>query len=223
MLRNSRRIFFEWDSRLTEGKPAITGSLHAFVSKTIPVVMLQDVPGVGQKGEIVNVSRGRARNDLVPKKLAVFGTVWENIDEYADPLLIERARILHAKDNVTRKLPFDWINEITLKFIKSTESAGNLRQAVTVLEILKQLSDREELDVLPSDLTLPQGCEEGLRNVGTHKVDLKLAFRGWTGSYSFNVEIVSLEVFEEAERKERELLQAKSRKKIYGLPTDQIE
>lgn len=34
------------------------------------VVLLKDVPGVGKRGEIVNVAEGHARNYLIPRQLA---------------------------------------------------------------------------------------------------------------------------------------------------------
>ena len=35
------------------------------------VILLQDVKPLGKKGEIVNVSDGYARNNIIPKKLGV--------------------------------------------------------------------------------------------------------------------------------------------------------
>ena len=37
---------------------------------SIPVVLLKDVDGRGEEGEIVSVKRGYARNFLVPRKFA---------------------------------------------------------------------------------------------------------------------------------------------------------
>lgn len=37
---------------------------------TIKVILTQNVPGVGEKGDILYVSRGYARNFLIPKKAA---------------------------------------------------------------------------------------------------------------------------------------------------------
>ena len=38
------------------------------------VILLQDVKPLGKKGEIVNVSDGYARNNIIPKKLGVEGS-----------------------------------------------------------------------------------------------------------------------------------------------------
>ena len=38
------------------------------------VVLLKDIPGVGRKNEVKNVSDGYALNMLIPKKLVVPGT-----------------------------------------------------------------------------------------------------------------------------------------------------
>ena len=105
--------YFDWQHTLNKntGKPAISGSKYLFVPKYIPVVLLQDIPSLGVKGQVVDVKRGKsimqfsgdiflnllffvfsegyARTVLFPRKLAVTGSMWENIDEFADPKLME--------------------------------------------------------------------------------------------------------------------------------------
>ena len=45
------------------------------------VILLEDVKGVGKKGEMINASDGHARNFLLPRKLAVEATK-ANINEW---------------------------------------------------------------------------------------------------------------------------------------------
>jgi large subunit ribosomal protein L9 len=48
----------------------------------VEIILLEDVEGVGEKGDLANVSRGYARNYLLPKRLA----------EVANPARIDEVR-----------------------------------------------------------------------------------------------------------------------------------
>lgn len=62
--------------------------------------------------QIVNVKRGYARTLLVPSGVAVYGTLWENIDRFADPAVISReAEIAQQSAKAAETHPTDWINE----------------------------------------------------------------------------------------------------------------
>ena len=61
--------------------------------------------------QIVSVKRGRARTVLVPTGVAVYGTLWENIDRFADPLKV-KAAVQESADAAAagEEHPLDWIN-----------------------------------------------------------------------------------------------------------------
>lgn len=52
-------------------------------AKGIDIVLLEDVPGRGEKGQVVNVKRGYMRNFLYPRRKAVYATP-ENREQYED-------------------------------------------------------------------------------------------------------------------------------------------
>eukprot|EP00392_Amoebophrya_sp_AT5.2_P008438 g8459.t1 len=119
----SVRCFSWWDpehNRKT-GRPAISKSEDLFVSKDIPVVLLKDVPKLGVRGpmvfgfftpQIVHVRRGYARSLLVPSGVAVYGTLWENIDRYADPDVLGAAEATAKMIEAEKEAhPFDWVGE----------------------------------------------------------------------------------------------------------------
>ena len=203
--------FFEYDATLTakNGRPAITGSTHLFVSQDIPVVLKQEIPGLGRKGEIVFVKRGHARHHLIPNQLAVSGALWENILEFADPDLVASARIknINKSAEVLTAKPFDWVNDVKLEFIR------NANEEITVWDLLKLLSDQEQLDLLQSDLTFAPITKPGI-----HKVGIKLLFRGWTGNYTITVNFRDKQEVAEQEKKRLRDEQAKLKaKKVYKL------
>merc|ERR1712113_1350845 len=139
------------------------------------VVMLSSVRGVGRKGQIVNVKRGFARHHLVPKGLAVFGT-WENIDSYADPTLVEDATLKARVQAERGRLPFDWVDDIRLKFVRwaREDNLASLLEPITMWDLLEEVSENHELDLLPGNVDMPEG---GISDVGTHQVPVRIAFR----------------------------------------------
>ncbi len=200
---------FEWDPRLSrkDGKPAITGTKSAFVASHIPVVLIEDVSGLGRKGEIVEVKRGFARNKLVPEGLAVYGTLWENIDAFADPELSTGKVAEKEKSKTTLIVPFNWINSVRLNFVCDTASSttGKLIKPLLVGDLLVALSSHEHIDFLPSQLTLPG---DGITTVGCHEVSVRLELTNGTFTYCMKVDVKDKAELAAAERREAELREA---------------
>lgn len=192
----------------------ITGTDHVFVKGQIPIVMLETVRGIGKKGQIVSVKRGFARHHLVPKGLALLGT-WENIDEYADPTLVEdptlKARMLSDRG----RLPFDWVDDIRLQFVRRAreDQLDMLLEPITVWDILQELSSNHELDLLPGNLDIPEG---GVLKIGLTEVAARIAFRdpeSAAGRYTIRIEVVSEQsLLEEQRRRDMASALTESRK-----------
>lgn len=204
---HSSRRWFDWDPSVTrkDGKPAITGSRAAYVARDIPVVLLRDVAGLGTKGSIVEVRRGYARNVLIPQGSAVYGTLWENIDAYADPDVIRRKSMEESVADKKSQVPFDWLNDIKLNFIRTVDPSGKLDEPISVSEILQAVSAQEQVDLLPSQLTVPG---DSITTVGRHDVTLNIQWTLGSHSYSFKVDVKDKEEVASAERREAELREA---------------
>lgn len=191
-------------SRKNRDKPLITATQHVYVRGQIPVVLLQTLRGIGRKGQVVSVKRGYARHHLVPKGLALLGT-WENIDEHADPALVEDPALKGRVASERGRLPFDWVDEIRLRFVRwaREDKLDTLLEPVTVWDMLQELSDSHELDLLPGNLEVPEG---GLTLIGTSEVPVRILFRdpeSAAGRYTLAVEVVSNQsLFEEQRRQE---------------------
>lgn len=185
--------------RYPTGKPLIRNTQDVFVNSLIPVVFLQTVKGLAKKGQIKNVKRGYARHYLVPKGIAALGT-WENIDMYADP---EKPEVQALKETAaaqkfqtgaaTMRLPFDWVNDITLRFVRLAheDALHRLCEPITNWNVLEELSDKHELDLLPSNLDMPAG---GIVDVGDYEVPVTVQFRTpetAAGRYTVQVQAVS--------------------------------
>lgn len=199
-------------------KPAVTGSKHVFVKQHVPCVMLETVKGIGKKGQIVHVKRGYARHNLVPKRLAVFGT-WENIDMYADPELVEDPTLRGLAATARGRLPFDWVDEIRLRFVRwaRDDDLSVLRDPITVWDVLAELSSGHDLDLLPSNVDLPSGHISG---TGVHEVPVRISFRNpesAAGKYTIRVDAVSHQSLEVDLRRE-EMARAVAEGMRFSLP-----
>ena len=202
------RRWFDWDPRLTRrnGKPAITGTKAAYVASEIPVVLLRDVDNLGPKGAIVTVKRGYARNILVPSGIAVYGTLWENIDAFADADVVKKQQVAHeAASTVKERAPFDWLNSVRIEFQRETRD-NRLEDPVTLEEILEQISDQESVDFLPSQiLNFPSS---GITTVGRHDLHVVLNLTIGNFTYIAKVEVKDKAEVLAAERRETELKEA---------------
>lgn len=191
-------------SKKNRDKPAFVGTNHVYVRSQIPVVLLKTLPGIGKQGQVVNVKRGFARHHLVPKGLALLGT-WENIDEYADRSLIEDPALKGRVASERGRLPFDWVDEIRLRFVRwaREDSLDVLHEPITTWDVLQELSSNYELDLLPGNLEVPQG---GVSKVGSTEVPVRIAFRdaeSAAGRYTIAIEAISQQsLLEEMKRKE---------------------
>lgn len=201
-----RRWWFDVDANRRSGnwdKPAYTGTKYVFIRQHVPVVLLKNMRSLGKKGQIVNVKRGYARHQLVPKGLGLFAT-WENIDAYADPALVDdptlKARIAADRG----RLPFDWVDDIELEFIRwaREDALDTLLEPILVWDILQVLSADHELDLLPANVDLPAA---GIATVGRHQVPVKIAFRNpesAAGRYTVDVTVVAQQSLQDELRRE---------------------
>lgn len=219
-----RRWWFDPDATASAyDKPAFfpgthKGKLALYIKAQMPVVMLQTVKGVGKKGQIVHVKRGYARHFLVPKGLAMLGT-WENIDEFADPVLMEDPTLKSRVIAERGRLPFDWVDEIRMEFVRLArdDDSDLLHDPISVWDVLQLLSDEHELDLLPSNLEWPAN---GLTHVGNHEIPVRIAFRDQeraAGQYTFQVRVVSEQSL--AAQQKQDLAKAVVESRRFTLPT----
>lgn len=205
---STQKRWFDWDPNVTkrDGKPAITGSKHLYVSAKIPVVLLRDVQGLGVKGSIVEVKRGYARNCLVPNGDAVYGTVWENIDAYADPTLAVKRDAEKGALSDKASVPFEWLNSVRLEFVRETVVSSNLLiEPLRLSEVLVALSQQEQIDLLPSQVSFPK---EGILTVGKFTIDITLELKVGTYKYTSRVDVKDKLELAAAERREADLREA---------------
>jgi len=134
--------------------------------KQMKVVLCQDVPPLGMRGDIVTVKSGHARNFLLPKGLAVVETD-ENIRR------IERERLKFLAQEKARKKDLELLKEklaetsCTIEAKASEE--GHLYGSVNSQMIVEALQ-RENFDVDPRWVQL----EKPIKELGVYEISLRL-------------------------------------------------
>jgi large subunit ribosomal protein L9 len=133
---------------------------------TTTVLLKEDVDNLGERGEIVKVKAGYARNFLLPNKLAMEATKG-NIKQVEQ----ERAALLRkeAKEKSTAVAQSDQMQSVKLEFLRKAGEHGILYGSVTSMDIAEGLRAKGyEIDRKRIML------KEPIKEVGDYSVKVKL-------------------------------------------------
>lgn len=140
------------------------------------IILLQNVPGLGQKNEVKNVKTGYWRNFLLPGNLAAMAT----------PRLIEQ--LSHRKEKKTETKEYKEIqlaklledlNGQTLKIVRKAGEKGTLFDGIDAKELVKEIAEKMRFE-LPLDLIK---LEKPIKKIGVYEVLI--------GDSKLNVEIIA--------------------------------
>ena len=132
------------------------------------VVLLEDVPGKGRAGQIREVSKGYAKNFLLPRGLALVATatVMKQVEAR-----LERQKL---EENIDREQLAELAQKIEGKEIRLTARTGGgerLFGSITAADVAEELSrvigsavDKKRIDI-----------EKPFRQAGSYEVAVKLA------------------------------------------------
>ena len=132
------------------------------------VVLLEDLPGKGKAGEIKEVSKGYARNFLLPRGLALLAT----------PAVIKQVESRLEQDKIEESIDRDKLVELAqqiegkeIRFQARMGAGERLFGSITAADVAEKLSqaigsviDKKKIDI-----------EKSLRKTGIHQVAVKLA------------------------------------------------
>jgi len=132
------------------------------------VVLLEDVPGKGRAGEIREVSKGYAKNFLLPRGLALIAT--PDVQKRVE-LRLEKERL---EESVDRERLVELAQQIEGKEIRFRARIGageRLFGSITAGDVAEQLSgvigsvvDKKKIDI-----------EKPFRQTGSYEIAVKLA------------------------------------------------
>ena len=130
------------------------------------VVLRQDVDHVGDRGQVVNVAPGFARNFLLPKGLALVATPG-NLRSIEMQKKVWAVRVEHETDDA-RKLAAH-ISGLTVRIVKKVGENDTLYGSVTSQDVAQALKDKG-FDLDKRKISLP----EPLKALGETTVPVKI-------------------------------------------------
>ncbi|MDA3966827.1 50S ribosomal protein L9 [Helicobacter sp. WB40] len=130
------------------------------------VLLLQDVRGLGKKGEVCEVKDGYGKNFLIAKGMASAATN-EVINKYK--AMQKKIAEENAEQRSLMEMTAKKIEEITLKIVQKVGANGSLYGAITKEDIANALSEyRVEIDKKSIELKSP------IKSTGIYEVEVKL-------------------------------------------------
>jgi large subunit ribosomal protein L9 len=142
------------------------------------ILLLQDIKGVGKKGEIKDVSDGYAQNAILPKNKGLIAT-----DQVVKKYELERSH-KEAGEKIQKELAEKTFKDLASKSLiieANASDKGHLFASIHAPEIMLALKDQFNLSLNPDWIELKHPIKE----VGEYK--LKLHAHGINGV--LNVEV----------------------------------
>jgi large subunit ribosomal protein L9 len=130
-------------------------------------ILLQDVENLGEKGTVVDVSKGYLRNFLIPRKLAHPAT-----KGLLDQAKAQQAAAERAAREATEKAGESAavLNRTVLTIAQQAGDDGRLFGSVTPADIAEAIKDARGIEVDRRKVHL----EEPIRHVGTYMVVVEI-------------------------------------------------
>lgn len=133
----------------------------------VKVILRADVSGLGKRGDIVEVSKGYARNFLGPRSLALPATDGATAQAHA----MRRARdVRDAKDREGAEEVAKVLVARTIEIPARVGSGGRLFGSVTTTEVAEAVLEQTGIDLDRRDLHM----DEHIKELGTHHVVARL-------------------------------------------------
>jgi large subunit ribosomal protein L9 len=131
-------------------------------------ILLKDVESLGEKGTVVDVSKGYLRNFLIPRKLAQPATKGAVEAAKREQLAEERSR----QDAVTRAGEFaELLNRTVLTLSHQAGEDGRLFGSVTNQDIADAIREARDIAIDKRKVHL----DEPIKHVGTYMVVVEMA------------------------------------------------
>ncbi len=130
------------------------------------VVLLQDVKGLGKKGELVNTSDGYARNFLFPRKLAMEANS-QAMSELKNREAAEKHRI--DMEIAAAKASAEKLEGKTVRLTAKAGANGKLFGSVTPKDVAAAIAQQFSIELDKRKVVV-----EDIKTFGTYPVEVKL-------------------------------------------------
>jgi large subunit ribosomal protein L9 len=147
------------------------------------ILLIENVPNLGVRGDVVNVKDGYARNFLLPRKKALPVTAG---NKRQIELEKERNLKLRAKELAEAQSLKEKIEAISLSVAKKVGENGHLFGSVTNADVAELLKAKD-FEIEKQSISLPH-----VKDLGTFTVDIRL-FAGVHAKVSLTVTALAAE------------------------------
>ena len=131
------------------------------------IILLQDVPRVGSKDDIVTVKNGFARNYLIPKSMAILAT------ESAKKILAENQRQRAHKEAKLKEEAIalsEKLQKIEITIGAKTSTTGKIFGSVNNIQLSESLKEKG-FDIDRKNISIK---EELIKEIGNYTATVKL-------------------------------------------------
>jgi large subunit ribosomal protein L9 len=143
------------------------------------IILLKDIPKIGKKFDVKNVSDGYALNLLIPKGLAHLAT----------PQAVKNIETLKSKDLVEKKVQgelllknLEVIKKLVLNITEKANEKGHLFAGITKERIVEEIIKTARLNLDTESIKL----EKPIKEIGEYKVQVEVM--GKTAEFVVKVE-----------------------------------
>eukprot|EP00455_Lapot_gusevi_P037884 TRINITY_DN4249_c0_g1_i3.p1 TRINITY_DN4249_c0_g1~~TRINITY_DN4249_c0_g1_i3.p1 ORF type:complete len:198 (-),score=48.96 TRINITY_DN4249_c0_g1_i3:159-752(-) len=177
VLQASRLGLSSSTSRLSSAPRSGLSRLHA--SGKAKILLTQDVPNVGYRGEEVSVSKGYARNFLIPTKKAVLSVSDRNSRVKLDSAQIQKiqeAKLRAAAKKMFGRRPLVFKRHVRIENASNPARAAVLGPQVAVIpeHVLSEFGRKFNLYLERSSIRFPPELANGIDTYGDFKVFVKM-------------------------------------------------
>lgn len=130
------------------------------------IILLQDVPKVGRKYEVKNVSDGYARNFLLVKNLAKIATSKAIKAVESEKKQVEEEK--KTQEDILQK-NLEGLKDLKIVFDGKNNEKGHLFAGIHGQDISKILKEQSHLDI-PAELIQ---LEKPIKEIGQYKIKVK--------------------------------------------------
>jgi len=134
-------------------------------TKTMQVILIQDVDTLGQANEMVKVKNGYARNYLIPKKLAVEANP-SNLKQLEERQKVKAKKEAAMLAEINKVISV--LKESSLKVGAKTGTSGKIFGSVTALQIARAIRDQKGYEIDRKRITILDDVKE----LGTYKASV---------------------------------------------------
>ena len=132
------------------------------------VILLENIKGFGQIGDVKNVSDGYGKNFLLPRKIAKAAN--KNSMKEVELLKAKRVIIIESeKKNALEAV--EKLKDVVIEFTKKATKTGKLFAGIGKDDLVKEIKKASGVQLQEEMI----GHDEPIKHIGEHLVDLNLS------------------------------------------------